>query len=189
MTRVTPAFDMSFRRAMGRIACEGPRVTTKGSNVRPPTADLPVESTLRHCDLLEPLSDAQIAALADRATILSLAEGEALFTQNAEARHLFIVASGRLSIRLSTPGGHAIEVVDASPYRLSGWSSLVAPHNYIADARAEEASTVLVIPAAEAEEVFVREPAAAYEVMKRLAAVISTRLRDIKEELIEVLGG
>jgi hypothetical protein len=92
--------------------------------MRPPTADLSNESTLLHCDLLEPLSDEQIAELAARAATRSLAED----------------------------------------------------------------TTVLVIPAADAGEVFLREPAAGYAVMKKLAGTVSVRLRDIKEELIELLG-
>jgi CRP-like cAMP-binding protein len=156
--------------------------------MRPPTADLSYESTLRHCELLEGLSDEQIVALATCATARSLAEGETLFDQNAEAHDLFVVASGRLAVRLATPTGHVIEVFDAGQYRLSGWSALVAPHMYIADAKAAEDSTVLVIPSAEAEEIFLREPAAGYEVMKKVAGIVSTRLRDIKEELIELLG-
>jgi CRP-like cAMP-binding protein len=156
--------------------------------MRPPTADLSNESTLRHCDLLEPLSDEQIAELAARAATRSLTEGETLFEQNAEARELFVVVSGRLDVRLATPAGHVIEVFDAGQYRLSGWSALVAPHVYIADAKAVEDSTVLVIPAVDAEEVFLREPAAGYAVMKKLAGTVSVRLRDIKEELIELLG-
>ncbi len=156
--------------------------------MKPPTADLSNESTLRHCDLLEPLSDEQIVELAARAGTRSLAEGETLFDQNADAHELFVVASGRLAVRLATPSGHVIEVFDAGQYRLSGWSALVAPHVYIADAHAVEDSTVLVIAAGDAEEVFLREPAAGYAVMKKLAGTISVRLRDIKEELLELLG-
>jgi hypothetical protein len=48
---------------------------------------------------------------------------------------------------------------------------------------------VLLIPAADAEEVFLSDPAAGYAVMKQLAGMVSTRLRDIEEELIGVLGG
>ena len=157
--------------------------------MKPPTADLSIESTLQHCDLLEPLSGDQFAALAACAGMITLREGQTLFGQDDAARDLFVVESGRIAIRLATPAGHVIEVVDAGQYGLFGWSALVAPHVYIADARATEDSTVLVIPAAAAEEVFLRDPAAAYEVMKRLAAIISVRLRDIKEQLIEVLGG
>jgi CRP-like cAMP-binding protein len=155
--------------------------------MRPPTADLSVETTLRHCDLLEPLSDAQITELSALATRRELQEGEKLFSQNEQARDLCIVESGRLAVRLATPGGHVVEVFDAGQYRLSGWSALVAPHIYVADATAEEHTTVLVVPASMAEEIFLKEPARGYEVMKKLAGTISMRLRDIKEQLIELL--
>jgi CRP-like cAMP-binding protein len=155
--------------------------------MRPPTADLSIESTLRHCDLLEPLSDAQIGELAALATLRAREEGEKLFSQNEEASDLCIVESGRLAVRLAAPGGHVIEVFDAGQYRLSGWSSLVAPHMYIADATALEYTTVLLVPACRAEEVFLKEPERGYEVMKRLAGTISIRLRDIKEQLVELL--
>lgn len=155
--------------------------------MRPPTADLTIDTTLRHCDLLEPLSDAQIAELATKATRRALQEGEKLFSQNDEARDLYIVESGRLAVRLAAPGGHVIEVFDAGQYRLSGWSALVSPHIYIADATALEYTTVLLVPAPEAEAVFLKEPGRGYEVMKKLAGTISLRLRDIKEQLIELL--
>ncbi|MFA4965477.1 MAG: Crp/Fnr family transcriptional regulator [Thermoleophilia bacterium] len=157
--------------------------------MKPPVADLSIESTLQHCELLEPLSERQIAALAACAAVRTLREGEALFGQDQAAHDLFVVESGRLAVRLATPAGHVIEVFGAGQYRLSGWSALVAPHAYIADGRAIEDCTVIVIPAAAAEEIFLREPAAAYQVMKQIAGTISVRLRDIKEELIEVLGG
>ncbi len=155
--------------------------------MRPPTADLDVGSTLRHCELLEPLSDAQIAELTPRARMITLREGEALFEENAEAHDLFVVASGRLAIRLSTPAGRVIEVVEVGQYCLAGWASMVAPHVYVADAQALEDSTVLAIASQDAEDVFLQEPAAGYAVMKQLAGVMSLHLRDIKEELIEVL--
>jgi CRP-like cAMP-binding protein len=155
--------------------------------MRPPTADLSVESTLTHCELLEPLSEAQIEALADHVRMVSLHEKEVLFDQNTVAHSLFIVASGRLAIRLTSPSGTVIEVVEAGQYCVAGWSSLVAPHVYVAEASALEDSTVLAISADEMEDILLREPAAGYAVMKKVAGVISARLRDIKEELIEVL--
>ena len=156
--------------------------------MRPPTADLSVESTLRHCELLEPLSDEQIRALAAIASVRHLRKGEALFKQNDDARDLFVVESGDLAVRLASHGGRVIEMFEAQQYRLSGWSALVAPHTYVADSWALEDTTLVVMPGAAVEEVLLQEPAAAYEVMKKIAAEISTRLRDLKEELIELLG-
>lgn len=155
--------------------------------MRPPTADLSVESTLRHCDLLEPLSSRQIAELAACVTVRTLREGEQLFKKSEEAHDLYIVVSGRLVVQLSAPDGSPIEWFEAGQYRLCGWSSIVAPHAYAADAYAAEDTTVLVLSAAAAEDVFLTEPFAGYEVMKRIAGEVSVRLRDVKEELIEQL--
>jgi CRP-like cAMP-binding protein len=157
--------------------------------MRPPTTDLDVESTLAHCELLEPLSAEQIAALADHCRMITLSEGEALFDQNTVAHSLFVVAGGRLAIRLATPAGRVIEVVEVGQYALCGWASLVAPHIYVAEASALEDSTVVAISADEVEDILLREPAAGYQVMKKLAGLVSTQLRGMKEELIEVLEG
>jgi CRP-like cAMP-binding protein len=162
-------------------------MSTKGEGMRPPTADLSVESTLAHCELLEPLSETQIEALAAHGRMVTVQEGEALFDQNTVAHSLFVVASGRLAIRLATPAGRTIEVVEVGQYGLSGWSSIVAPHIYVADAKALEDSAVIAISADEVEDILLRDPVAGYQVMKKVAGVISARLRDIKEELIEVL--
>lgn len=156
--------------------------------MRPPTADLSAEDTLRHCPLLEPLSDDQIGALAARASMLSLRAGKVLFRPDDRARHLFVVESGRLAIRLASPSGAAIETEDVREHCLSGWSALVAPFTYLAEARAAEDTTVLVFRAEDVEEVLLQDPVAGYAVMKHIAAAISTRLRDLKEELIEQLA-
>jgi CRP-like cAMP-binding protein len=155
--------------------------------MRPPTADLSVESTFAHCELLEPLSEAQIEALAEHSRMVILKEGEPLFDQDTVAHSLFVVASGRLAIRLATPAGRVVEVVEVGQYGISGWSSIVAPHVYVAEAKALEHSAVVAISADEVEAILLREPEAGYQVMKKVAGTVSMRLRELKEELIEVL--
>lgn len=155
--------------------------------MRPPTADLSVESTFAHCELLEPLSEAQIEALAEHGRMVTVKEGETLFDADTTAHSLFVVASGRLAIRLAAPSGRIVEVVEVGQYGMSGWSSVVAPHVYVATAWALEDSAVVAISADEVEAILLREPEAGYRVMKKLAGLVSLRLRDLKEELIEIL--
>jgi len=157
--------------------------------MRPPTADLSPESTLAHCELFEPLSDEQVSALADHCRMVSFREGEALFDQDTAAHVLFVVESGRLAIKLATPAGRVIEVVEVGQYGLAGWSSLVAPGMYVARATALEDSTVLTVSADEVEAILLREPQAGYQVMKKLAGHISLQLRELKEVLLDALEG
>jgi CRP/FNR family cyclic AMP-dependent transcriptional regulator len=157
--------------------------------MRPTTTEPTAEATLRLCELLRPLSDRQIGELAACATLRSLGAGEELFAQNDEAHDFFVVATGRVAVRMTASGGESIGVFDASQYRLFGWSSLVAPHEYTSGATAVEDSTVYVIPAAAAEDIFLLEPFAGYEVMKRLAGDISLRLRNVRTEVLGLLNG
>jgi CRP-like cAMP-binding protein len=153
-----------------------------------PIADVTVEATLRRCDLLRPLSDRQIGELAACSTVRSLRKGESLFEQDDEAHDFFVVAAGRVAVRMTAIAGGSINVFDAGQYHLCGWSSLVAPHEYVAGATAVEDSTVLIIPAAAAEDIFLLEPFAGYEVMKRLASDISIRLRNLRREVLGLLN-
>ena len=156
--------------------------------MRPPTADLSIESTLRHCELLEALDDERIGELARMGSLRHLSEGEALLAQDETASDLFIVVTGRLAVRLSSRDGSVIEWFHAGQYRLLGWSSLVESQGYAADVRALEDSTVFVIPAAGVEQVLLRDAGAGYAVMKKIAGEILARLRDLQKEFIEQLA-
>jgi|GEM_PF-1064600 len=144
--------------------------------------------TLRRCDLLDPLTDAQIEALADCAEARTLDEGDSLFAQGEESRLLFVVQSGELSVRLKSPTGTEIGWFAGSPHCLLGWTAFFTPPTYVADARsARDGTTVLVMKADEVEQIMLRDPGAAYEVMKRIAGEIVTRLRDLREGFLELI--
>lgn len=154
----------------------------------PSAADTAAVETLRRCELLRPLSERQISELASCATLRSLRAGEQLFEENDEAYDFFVVSTGRVAVRFAAPDSDKVDVFDAGPYHLCGWSSLIAPHEYVAGAFAVEDAEVFVVPAAAAEDVFLLEPFAGYEVMKRLAGDISVRLRNVRGEIVRLLG-
>jgi CRP-like cAMP-binding protein len=151
------------------------------------TAGPSVKETLRRCELLDPLSGRQIEALAGRAVVRSLGEGESLFRKDEESRQLFVVQSGQLSVHLASPDGGDIGWAVSGPYCLLGWSAFFTPSVYVADARAvQDGTEVVAIDAGEAEEIMLRDPVAAYDVMKRIAGEISMRLRDLREQFVEM---
>lgn len=143
--------------------------------------------SLRRCELFEPLSDAQIEELAARGRRRTLIAGETLVSENAAADELFVVEHGLLHVKLAVSGGRVVSVAEAGPGQLVGWSALAAPHAYFAEVVALTDGVVLTLSAVDVEEVLLREPAAGYAMMKRIAGLISMRLRDLKEEFVEAL--
>ena len=144
--------------------------------------------SLRRCELFEPLSDAQIEELASCCRRRPLVAGEALLSENAEADELFVVEHGLLTVKLAVSSGSVVSVAEAGPGQLVGWSALAAPHAYFAEVVALTDGVVLALSAADVERVLLREPAAGYAIMKRIAGLISTRLRDLKEQYMEALS-
>ena len=78
-------------------------------------------------------------------------------------------------------------VAEAGPRQLVGWSALAAPHAYFAEVVALTAAGAGAV-GGYVEDVLLREPAAGYAMMKRIAGLISMRLRDLKEEFVEALS-
>jgi CRP/FNR family cyclic AMP-dependent transcriptional regulator len=143
--------------------------------------------SLRRCELFEPLSDAQIEELAARSRRRAIVAGETLLSQNEEARELFVVEHGLLTVRLAVAGGRVVSSAEAGPGQLVGWSALAAPHAYFAEVVAFTDGVVVALSATDVEEVLLQEPAAGYAMMKRIAGLISMRLRDLKEQFVEAL--
>jgi CRP-like cAMP-binding protein len=147
------------------------------------------QQTLRRCEALEPLRDEQIEALAATASTRTLADGESLFKRDEESHYLFVVERGQLQIHLQSPSGDKIGWAVSGPLTLLGWSAFFTPPLYVADARAiADETMVVVLDVGEAEEIMLRDPVAAYNVMKRIAGEISMRLRDLREQFVEVMA-
>ena len=153
----------------------------------PDTTTVGSSRSLRRCELFEPLSDAQIEQLAACSRRRVVVAGETLLSQDAEASELFVVEHGALAIKLAVSGGRVVSSAEAGPGQLVGWSALAAPHAYFAEVVALTDADVLALSAPDVEEVLLSEPAAGYELMKRIAGHISMRLRDLKEQLVESL--
>jgi CRP-like cAMP-binding protein len=143
--------------------------------------------SLRRCELFEPLSDAQIEELAVRSRRRALVAGETLLSVNEEADELFVIEHGLLTVKLAVSGGRVVSSAQAGPGQLVGWSALAAPHAYFAEVVALTDGVVVALSAADVEEVLLLEPAAGYAMMKKIAGLISVRLRDLKEQFVELL--
>jgi CRP-like cAMP-binding protein len=114
----------------------------------------------------------------------ALAAGERLFTEGARADHFYFLAEGEMETLLKTdeedicissiPAGDPV-----------GWSALIDPHIYTASARATRPSKVIAFPrptlAALAE-----DDRFAATLMRKLADLISRRLRDTQVQLLSM---
>jgi CRP-like cAMP-binding protein len=113
---------------------------------------------LSQIDLFSGLSDEQLATIARSCEEITCPKGKMLFREGQEAKRLFILLGG-----------------------------IISPHNYAASALCQADSHVLTLDGQELIYVLAQNPAASFAFTRRIAEVISGRLRDSRVALLKPL--
>ncbi|HEX9187085.1 MAG TPA: cyclic nucleotide-binding domain-containing protein [Vicinamibacteria bacterium] len=139
---------------------------------------------LRRHAFFADLSAAELEALATVGAEQLLAAGEMLFTEGGRADQFYFLAEGEMETLLKTDD-EDISLSAIPPGEPVGWSALIEPHVYTASARATRPSKVIAFPRATLAALLEDDHVAA-TLMKKLAELISRRLRDTQVQLLSL---
>ena len=142
---------------------------------------------LKRCEVFVGLSDDGLQKIADLPSWRenSYDIGDFIFHENDTATNFYIMEEGEISLIVALNGNELKDkkqtpVDTITKGDVFSWSSLVSPHSLTMSATCIKPSTVLVVDGAELSQLFDRDTALGYEVMKGLVRVIGARLRDIR---------
>lgn len=144
---------------------------------------------LRGCELFGELSDAELGEVVALCRDKSYPAGATIFTEAEMAEDIYILQQGRVALQVQlrsmaqVSGDVTIEEVE--PGHVFGWSALVKQRRLTASARCLEDVRVLAVDGQALNQLFERNAHIGFVVMKRLADVISSRLRITRERLAE----
>ncbi|MFH1953031.1 MAG: cyclic nucleotide-binding domain-containing protein [Pseudomonadota bacterium] len=113
-------------------------------------------------------------------------EGHVLFEEGDFADYLYVLEEGEIDISFQRQDTFSFRV--NQPGQLFGWSALVEPNRYTADARTLKESRVIKIDADLLIGLFEKHPSEGLIIMKRLAGVIGSRLVKCYQETITPPG-
>ena len=105
-----------------------------------------VTSTLRCCQLFSGLSSEDLAVIAAFTLLHNLERDEYLFRQGAPSEGFYVVQRGAINVHRVSPAGKEQVIHVFRMGESMAEAALASPTGYPADARAVEASTVLLIP-------------------------------------------
>ncbi len=145
--------------------------------------------SLSKVDLFTGLEEEQLDAIAALCTKVECAKGKILFREGEEAKYLYILTEGSVTIQVrlsSRPERVSVAVVN-QPYHGFGWSGVVAPFHYTASSLCQEDSRLIAIEGQALMKLLEQEPVAGFIVMKRIAEVVSSRLRNSRAALLKTL--
>ncbi len=129
---------------------------------------------LEKTDLLQGLSGQALDAIVGFAAPAIFEEGDDIYQLGDDANDLYFLESGRVRFSIGVgnrPNGAGSLIL---PGKIFGWAALLRDHpRRVATASCLEDSTVYVIPRKNILELFERDSATGYAVMRRLATTIA----------------
>jgi CRP/FNR family cyclic AMP-dependent transcriptional regulator len=176
---VDPLLIGATLRAIGRKG--GPA----GQASKKPPPELPEH--IEAVAIFRDLSEEQISMILALSEKETFPPGTTVFHQGDEANRLYIVDSGRVAINTSIQDGKWAPVCIVSSGGVFGWSCLVPPYQLTASATTFEETTVTRFDRSALKELFTQEPAIGYVMIQNVGGLISSRLKNVRLELIGVV--
>jgi toluene monooxygenase system ferredoxin subunit len=129
---------------------------------------------LRNTELFQDLSDETLRAIADLAKVASYEDGDSVYELGDDADDLYLVDSGRVRFSLGVGNRPDASGSVMAAGIIFGWAALLeAQPRRLATATCLESSRLLAINGRALLQIFDRDTAAGYTVMRRLAAMIA----------------
>jgi CRP/FNR family cyclic AMP-dependent transcriptional regulator len=144
---------------------------------------------LARSPLFAGLTGDQLVLFTDLAEEITCSAGNMLFREGNEASHLYILLSGKVNVQVQPTALTApLTIVSLSTFgQLVGWSGFMPPNYYTASALCQEDSTLLAFDGADFNRILEENPVLGLTIMRRIAEVISQRLRTIQGVVIKSL--
>ena len=135
--------------------------------------------------LLSALGEDAINFLAGHVATRRVAQGEAVFRRGEPADTFYMVRSGRISVEIPSVYGPPLQIQSLGAGELVGWSWLISPYRWDFQARAEEDAELLEFDGRIVLEHCEQEPAFGYHIYKQFAGLMSERLSEARQRMMD----
>jgi CRP/FNR family transcriptional regulator, cyclic AMP receptor protein len=145
-----------------------------------------VEELLVESRLFTDLREEHLATIAGCATTAHFDEDEYLFREGDDADTFYVLRSGSIALETHVPGQGPARLMTLHDEDVLGWSWLFPPYRWHLDARALQPVRALAFDGACLRQKSVDDHELGYEVMRRFAEVIVSRLQATRMQLLDV---
>jgi CRP/FNR family cyclic AMP-dependent transcriptional regulator len=134
------------------------------------------------------LSPSAVELIAGCASNAHFADGDCIFDEGKPANIFYVIRHGRVALEVHSPtkGPLIIDTMDEG--EVLGWSWLVPPYRYFADARAVTPVSVTAIDGACLRGKCEADAELGYQLLKRVTAVMYRRLQGARMRLLDLYG-
>lgn len=134
------------------------------------------------------LPDADRQLLVGCASNVVFPADDVIFREGEEADRFFLIRHGKVALEVYVPGHGAMTLQTLGEGEVLGWSWLVPPYRWRFDARAVELTRAIALDGLCLRQKCEEDPRLGYELLKRVAHVLSERLHATRLQLMDVYG-
>ena len=145
-------------------------------------------SMLREFKIFDELNDRELEIIAKAAKWEELGAGATLTQAGAPANRLYLIVEGAVSVNVVGPHGKSIGADQIGPGQVFGWGAIVGPYVYTASGVTAEKTKVIVFNGLKLREIFEVNNHIGYRVLKGMGAVISRRISNLENKMVEKIG-
>ena len=147
-----------------------------------------LEPLLSKHPFFEGLDSNYLKTLTGCASNVHFPGGTMIFKEGEEADRFFLIREGRVAIEVFVEARGPVTIQTLSAGDILGWSWLVPPYHWRFDARAVDEVRALALDGKCLREKCETDSRLGYELLKRLALVITRRLEATRIQLLDVYG-
>lgn len=140
---------------------------------------------LKKFDIFNGLTDSELAIIGEMAKKKKYEKGTRIFEVMSQAMNLYLIRNGKIEIRMRanhSPQQFPIDTIGQG--EIFGWSAVTEPYTLTAAAWALEDSELLVLNGEVLRDLFKKNNHIGYKVMMKIASVISSRLRNLNQKIV-----
>jgi CRP/FNR family transcriptional regulator, cyclic AMP receptor protein len=144
----------------------------------------PLEAAIQKHPFLVGLTQQQLEVLIRNALRVRFEQDETIFREGDPANRFYLIESGKVSLETHVKDGPDLHVQTLGSGEVLGWSWLFPPYYWQFDARAVEATRAIFFYGTRLREQCEQDHELGYELLKRMAAIVISRLQAARKELI-----
>lgn len=145
----------------------------------------PLDEAIANHAFFRGMKPEHLAVLAEGAKAIQFKAGDALIREAQPANQFYLIQSGRIALEAHEPAKGTVPVQTLRAGDVLGWSWLFPPFVWHFQARALETTTAIALSGAHLLVSAEKDPGFGYELMKRVARVVISRLQATRQQLLE----
>lgn len=138
-------------------------------------------------ELFSLLGPEEIRTLSNASGVMTLQEGDRVYSEGVPASHLFVLLKGRVELRRRTREGPSFVVDDLLEGSMFGVSALMEAERYLLNAECVMDSEVLKIEGKTLRRILDQNPVVGYAMQRRITQIFFRRYLDVMDRLRSVV--